>query len=154
MRHRVFIENNTKMDISSYIDMIKLCALETLLHEEIGFFAEVSCIITDNDEIQGLNLQYRQKNSSTDVLSFPQYSLEELGDIPDGSEVLLGDIVLNIFRAEEQAVEYGHNLEREIGFLVVHSMLHLLGYDHLSLEGEREMSLKQESILAKIGLKR
>ena len=99
--------------------------------------------------------------TSTDVLSFPLLEYDEEGNIldeymdfnPDG-EMFLGDIVISLERAAEQAEEYGHSFEREVGFLTVHSMLHLFGYDHMTPEDEEEMFGYQEDILKEMGLLR
>ena len=107
----------------------------------------VSVLITDNEEIRSLNLEYREKDSPTDVLSFPLF--DEDGTL-DGEE--LGDIVISLERAKEQAEEYGHSLKREVAFLTAHSMLHLLGYDHEN--GEQEMYQKQDDILNSLGITR
>lgn len=107
----------------------------------------VSVLITDNEEIHGLNLEYRQKDAPTDVLSFPLF--DEDGNL---DEEELGDIVISLERAKTQAEEYNHSLKREIAFLTAHSMLHLLGYDHEN--GEQEMYVKQDEILNLLGITR
>ena len=117
--------------------------------------AEISVTFVDNNRIHELNKEYRDKDSATDVLSFPlgengEYDIDE-----DNGCKLLGDIVISVERAIEQAQMYGHSLRREIGFLTVHSMLHLLGYDHegSNLEALR-MREKEELVLTKLGLQR
>lgn len=118
---------------------------------------EVSVTFVSNEAIQELNHSYRGKNAPTDVLSFP---MEELGegevDITHAPGIprMLGDIVISIDKAREQAKEYGHSLERELGFLAVHGFLHLLGYDHMTPEEEKQMFHKQEEILKSHGLER
>lgn len=107
----------------------------------------VSMLLTDNEGIRRLNGTYRGKDRATDVLSFPLY--EEDGTL-DPEE--LGDIVISLERAQEQALEYGHGLVREVAFLTAHSMLHLFGYDHEN--GEQEMYGKQEDILQNLGITR
>lgn len=133
---------------------------KTLEFEEFPFDAEVSLSITDNEGIRVLNRENRNIDRPTDVLSFPMLAVEdgvliiEDEDIMDDT-VFLGDIVISMEKATEQATSYGHSLNRELGFLTVHSMLHLLGYDHE--EGEREeseMFKKQEEILASLELYR
>ncbi|HLS91046.1 MAG TPA: rRNA maturation RNase YbeY [Limnochordia bacterium] len=130
--------------------------------------AEVSVVVTGDDEIRRLNREYRGIDAPTDVLSFPL--LEELGEeLPPGSPPgpqhalwtageggapALGDIVISLERAKAQAEEYGHSLQREIAFLTVHGLLHLLGYDHESEEPERVMRAKEEAILASLDLGR
>ena len=109
----------------------------------------------DNNQIKKLNSQYRNKDSATDVLSFPLGDGEDWDVNYDTSSLILGDIVISVERAIEQAELYNHSLRREIGFLTVHSMLHLLGYDHETggLE-EALMREREEKILAKLGLTR
>lgn len=107
----------------------------------------VSVLITDDEEIHGLNLEYREKDSPTDVLSFPLF--DEDGNL---DEEELGDIVISLERAKAQAEEYNHSLKREVAFLTAHSMLHLLGYDHEN--GEQEMYVKQDEVLNDLGITR
>ena len=110
----------------------------------------------DNEEIHQINKQFRGIDRPTDVLSFPQLTFEE-GEIMDRNEkgeVVLGDIIISLERAREQAEEYGHSLKREIAFLTAHSMLHLLGYDHMEPEEEKEMFAKQKEILELAGIPR
>ncbi len=125
----------------------------TLAFEDFGRKAEVSVTFTDNGKIHALNLAYRNVDRPTDVLSFP---LSENGEYDaDGDAVLLGDIVLSLEKAKEQAEEYGHSFERELAFLTVHSMLHLLGYDHeTSAENEKEMFRRQDAILTAAGIEK
>ncbi|MCL2360960.1 MAG: rRNA maturation RNase YbeY [Defluviitaleaceae bacterium] len=111
--------------------------------------SEVSISIMDMEEIQVLNRDYRGKNTPTDVLSFP---VDE--NLAMGPEVSLGDIVICIDVAQRQAEEYGHSIERELAFLVVHGMLHLHGYAHETTEDEAEMMAAQDEILMKHGLHR
>lgn len=115
----------------------------------------VSVTFTDNDGIREKNREFRGIDSATDVLSFPMYAMRD-GDMPEeGMDCELGDIVLSLERAMEQAVEFGHSYERECAFLTVHSMLHLLGYDHVNSEDEdEEMRAHQRVIMAHIGLER
>lgn len=113
---------------------------------------EVSLIFMDNEGIRALNREYRGKDCPTDVLSF---ALDEGEEIANASDLhLLGDIVISLERALEQANEYGHSLEREAGFLSAHGMLHLLGYDHNTPDEEREMLELTEEILLKLNLTR
>ena len=125
---------------------------------------EVDLTFVDNERIHELNREYRDIDRPTDVLSFAmneagedepdiiyaEEDTEELGDVPN----VLGDIIISVTRAKEQALEYGHSLERELGFLFVHGFLHLLGYDHQDAESEAEMMSKQEQVLAQVGLTR
>lgn len=135
--------------------LVRRCCSAVLIMEEFEGAAEVSVSFVDNEQIRDLNREFRDKDSATDVLSFP---LGENGVYDYNNETqayMLGDIVISVPRAIEQAHMYGHSLRREIGFLTVHSMLHLLGYDHEgdSLEAMR-MREKEESVLTKLGLQR
>lgn len=135
--------------------LVRRCCTAVLVNEKFEGSAEISVKFVNDDEIQQLNREFRNIDRSTDVLSFP---LGENGvyDINnDTGAKMLGDIVISIDHAVEQADTYGHTLEREIGFLTVHSMLHLLGYDHENggLEAVR-MREKEETVLTQLGLKR
>ncbi|MCH1624975.1 rRNA maturation RNase YbeY [Fredinandcohnia quinoae] len=117
---------------------------------------ELSITFVDNDRIQEINRDYRDKDQPTDVISF---ALEEMGEgemeiIGLDMPTILGDIIISIPRAREQAEEYGHSFMRELGFLAVHGFLHLLGYDHGNTEEEHEMFSKQKEILEAYGLHR
>ncbi|NLJ73004.1 MAG: rRNA maturation RNase YbeY [Syntrophomonadaceae bacterium] len=120
--------------------------------------SEVSILVVDNNYIQELNFIYRSKNQPTDVLSFAMQELME--DEPDfdfdieGDTNLLGDIVISIEQALAQSREYNHSLEREIGYLVAHGMLHLLGYDHETLEEQKLMRDLEEKIMQSVNLER
>ncbi|MET3543654.1 MULTISPECIES: rRNA maturation RNase YbeY [Paenibacillus] len=125
---------------------------------------EVALTFVDDKQIHELNLEYRGIDRPTDVLSFAMnesldeeldivYELEEDEELHDMPEVL-GDIIISLDRAKAQSEEYGHSMEREIGFLFVHGFLHLLGYDHQDAESEAEMMGKQEAVLAQVGLTR
>ncbi|MBN2908536.1 rRNA maturation RNase YbeY [Polycladomyces sp. WAk] len=116
--------------------------------------AEVSVTLLDNEAIRRLNHEYRDVDRPTDVLSFPLWEPDEEWETTDGEPVPLGDIFISIPRAVEQAAEYGHSFERELGFLAVHGFLHLLGYDHGTEAEEKEMFTRQEEILERVGLKR
>lgn len=131
-------------------------ALDSLKYEGFQEECEISISIVDNEEIHQINKQFRGIDRPTDVLSFPQLTFEE-GEIMDrneNGEVVLGDIIISLERAREQAEEYGHSLKREIAFLTAHSMLHLLGYDHMEPEEEKEMFAKQKEILELAGIPR
>lgn len=116
---------------------------------------ECSVTFVSNERIQEINKDYRNKNQPTDVISF---ALEEGGDPinfeEDGQPRVLGDIIISVPKAREQAKEYGHSFERELGFLATHGFLHLLGYDHMNPEDEKEMFGLQDFILESFGLKR
>lgn len=119
-----------------------LCALEEELDTER---LSVSVSFVHSEEMQELNKKYRNKDRVTDVLSFPQFDGFEY--LTDYGEINLGDVVICLEVAENQAKEYGHSLEREILYLFTHSMFHLLGYDHMSEEGKKEMREKEERVM-------
>ncbi|MGY4690349.1 rRNA maturation RNase YbeY [Salibacterium sp. K-3] len=131
------------------IDVLQHAAAAEGLPEE----AELSVTVTDNDTIQDINKQYRGLDKPTDVISFAlNEGAEEPGetDMPD----LLGDIIISLEKAEEQARAYGHSLKREMGFLAVHGLLHLIGYTHDEPEKEQKMFARQEAVLNDYGLER
>jgi probable rRNA maturation factor len=124
--------------------------------EEVEDDSEVSVTFVTNERIQVINREYRHKDQPTDVISF---ALEELGE--DEVEIVggqiprvLGDIIISIERAKEQAEEYNHSFSRELGFLALHGFLHLLGYDHMEEMDEKKMFQRQKDILDEYGLKR
>jgi len=133
--------------------VLEKAAQEFSLPDEV----EVSVTFVDNEEIRQLNRGYRGVDSATDVLSFALNEEEQAGLIPfaNASDVhLLGDIIISLEKAVEQAAEYGHSVEREVGFLTIHGMLHLLGYDHQEEEETQEMRALEEKILQASGLTR
>ena len=113
---------------------------------------EVSLSVVTPEEIRGLNRDYRDNDSVTDVLSFPQF--EDINDIPDDIPVMLGDVVICDEKVREQSIEYGHSYERELIYLFTHSILHLLGYDHMDDEDRNVMREEEEKILEKAGITR
>ena len=113
---------------------------------------EISLTLVDAEEIQQLNRDYRNVDKVTDVLSFPQY--DDLNDLPEEGEIMLGDVIICRQRAEEQAEEFGHSVEREMVYLFVHSVCHLLGYDHMEDEEKAEMRAKEESVMEQINVTR
>ena len=128
--------------------LIRRAVAAALRYEQFEGAAEVSVTLVDNAEIHVLNREYRNVDRATDVLSFPLF--DEAGE---NGRTVLGDIVLSLERAKEQAEAYGHALEREVAFLCVHSILHLLGYDHVnSEEEEKDMRARQTAIVEKMGL--
>ena len=134
--------------------------------ENCPYESEISLTLTDNREIRRLNREFRGLDKATDVLSFPLVNFRSPGDYgmleaeeadsfnPESGELMLGDIVISVERAMEQAAEYGHSLKREIGFLIAHSMLHLCGYDHMDDEERKVMEEKQRAIMEKINILR
>ena len=148
----VLFENNTKEEVN--YKLIENVISEALKYEGVSDNTEISVTIVDNEEIRKINNKFRNIDRATDVLSFPLIDFDN-EDLPnDGSKIYLGDIIISIERAKEQANEYGHSLDREVGFLTAHSMLHFLGYDHMVPEEEKVMFAKQEEILSNLGLKR
>ena len=133
---------------------VRRAVLATLTHEGFEGDCEVSVTFCDNAYIRKLNSEYRGKDTHTDVLSFPLIDFGGGEEPPaDEREIMLGDIVISLERAEEQAKEFGHSFEREVAFLCVHSVLHLLGYDHeRSDEDEEIMCSRQREIMKKLKL--
>ena len=134
--------------------LIREAIVESLVYEGFENDVQLSVTFTDNEGIRAINKSYRNIDSATDVLSFPLVDFEG-GEEPPTDEPLLplGDIVISLERAREQAEEFGHSYERELAFLTVHSMLHLLGYDHVNSEEEdMDMRRRQKEILEGMGL--
>ena len=157
MSHKVYITNkqSTVKVPSGLRILIRRSCNAVLKYEHFESNAEISVTFVDNAEIAQLNEQYRNKSQPTDVLSFPlgengKYDLNQ-----ETGALMLGDIVISLERAMEQADLYGHSLQREVAFLTVHSMFHLLGYDHESggLEAVK-MREKEEAALIQLGLPR
>ena len=113
---------------------------------------EVSLTIVTEAEIKELNSNYRDNDSVTDVLSFPQY--DSIDQIPEDMPVLIGDVVICDDMVKKQAVEYGHGYDRELMYLFAHSILHLLGYDHMTDLDKEKMRAEEEKILDKVGIRR
>lgn len=156
----------TFIDEQNRVSASKIAEIEQLLQFAGNYLSlpentEMSVTFMDNEEIRMINRDYRNKDQATDVISF---ALEELGedelaihfdeeddfDLPRN----IGDIMISVERAQEQAQEYGHSFDRELGFLAVHGFLHLNGYDHMTPEDEKEMFGLQEEILTAYGLER
>ncbi len=157
-----FLNEQTKYPLDQPLrKLIEKSAKATLKYMGFRNDVEISVLITDNDGIRELNATHRQLDRPTDVLSFPMFEYDEEGEIIEDfaefsemGDLCLGDIVISLERASEQAEEYGHTFNREVGFLTVHSMLHLLGYDHMTPEEESEMFGYQNEILEEMGLPR
>lgn len=155
---------NSKVSVEWEVDAVpaleeymQASLLATLQYEGVDFDCEVEALVVDGEAIREMNRDYREIDRVTDVLSFPLYenATQAKEDRFAGESVLLGNMVICLERAKEQAEEYGHSLQREICFLTVHSVLHLLGYDHeLGQREESEMFAKQTEILEKMGVKR
>lgn len=154
---KVIITNDQKeVKIPTGVKMlVRRCCNAVLLYEGFKEPAEVSVTFVDDERIHSLNKEYRDVDSSTDVLSFPLGENGEYDKNHETGALLLGDIVISVPTAVRQAKTYGHTLQREIGFLTVHSMLHLLGYDHVNGGMEEvRMREKEERVLTELGLKR
>lgn len=157
MKLKIYFENQQdKQQISYKLKMLIREAIETTLDfEDYQNACEVSVTFTDNEGIRELNKKYRENDAPTDVLSFPLFDYDGDSEEPpvDDFTNMLGDIVISLERAKEQADEYGHGFDREVAFLCVHSMLHLLGYDHeTSEEDDRNMRSRQSEIMNIMGL--
>lgn len=165
----ILMENEQDKEIEfDYEEVLSQVIDKALEKEKCPYECEVNLTFTDNEGIRNINREFRELDVPTDVLSFPMvdyiapadYGILENEEAyamyfnPESGELLLGDIVISVERAIEQAKNYGHSLKREICFLTAHSMLHLLGYDHME-DGERiVMEKKQEEILDELGIKR
>ena len=135
--------------------LIRRCCEAVLQTEGFPEPAEVSVSFISNEEIKNLNRDFRNVDSVTDVLSFPLGENGVYDRNPESGALLLGDIVISMQKAEQQAEQYGHTLQREVAYLTVHSMLHLLGYDHVNGGMEQvRMREREETVLAKLGLQR
>lgn len=153
----IWIDNRTEEPFSMELEAaVKQAAAEALRYENFAEECEISVSIVDNEEIRQINRQFRNIDKATDVLSFPMLTFQEgeQAERNEDGEILLGDIIISLERAREQAAEYGHSLKREIAFLTAHSMLHLLGYDHMTPEEEEEMFRRQKEILLLAGFPR
>ena len=151
-----FVSEQDRCPVTYKLKMLTRRAVEAVIeHEQYNNACEVSVTYTDNEGIHALNKQYRNIDSPTDVLSFPLMDFSGESDEPVADEpvVSLGDIVISLERAREQAEEFGHSFEREVAFLTVHSMLHLLGYDHeTGEEDEEDMRARQRAVMETLGL--
>lgn len=151
--NRIYIENRqNKITLTPKLrGLLRRSISAALKYMKFGMPCEVSVTAVDDEQIKQLNAEFRNKDSATDVLSFPM-SDGQIDQDGDGY-ALLGDIVLSLERCREQSEKYGHSFERELSFLTVHSVLHLLGYDHeTSKEDEEEMFSFQDKIMEKIKL--
>ena len=146
-----------------YEEIIRDVAEAGLAYEGCPYEAEVNVVLTGDEEIWQVNREYRQVDRPTDVLSFPMLEYETPSDFdhvedmyadcfnPETGELMLGDIMISVDRAQEQAEKYGHSITRELAFLVAHSMLHLCGYDHMEEEERLDMERRQREILESRG---
>ena len=152
----IYFENSQdKTEITYKLKrLVRLSVEATLAYEGYKNSCEVSVTFTDDEGIRKLNNSFRNIDSATDVLSFPLFDYEGSDEPPvDELQNMLGDIVISLERATAQAEEYGHSFEREVAFLCVHSMLHLLGYDHVNSEDEElDMRRRQTAVMEMLGL--
>ncbi len=161
------VENETEKELPFDVEEIAENVIkETLKYEKCPYEATVDVILTDNDGIHAMNHEFRGIDNPTDVLSFPNVDYAAPADFseiehraedyfdPESGELCLGDIVISIDKVYEQAEEYGHSPKREYAFLITHSMLHLLGYDHMTPEEAAVMEYRQEEILSRLGITR
>lgn len=161
------LEYETEIQIEvEYSQVAKIVADKVLETEKFPYEAEINLVITDNEEIKRVNQEFRDIHAPTDVLSFPMIPFEAPADYevieeninsyvdPDSEEIVLGDIMISAEKVIAQAREYGHSQKREFAFLVAHSMLHLLGYDHMTAEEASVMEEKQRKVLEILGISR
>ena len=138
---------------------------EAIEYVNCPYETEVNLLLTMNEEIHQMNMEFREIDRPTDVLSFPMVDYEEAGEFdfleeldeyfhPESGELMLGDIVISKEKVIEQAAEYGHSIEREYAFLIAHSMLHLFGYDHMEEDERVVMEQKQSEILERLQILR
>ncbi len=150
------------LDYEELADQVINAALD---YEKCPYEVEVDITLTNHEGIHEINREYRQIDSPTDVLSFPLVDYETEGNFdfledtdayfnPESGELMLGDIVINLDRVKEQAESFGHSNEREYAFLIAHSMLHLMGYDHMEADEAKVMEERQEEILKSLGITR
>lgn len=150
-----FIDETTKVAAADQ-ELVEKLLMFAAQKQNLSGNIELSVTFVDNDRIQEINKEYRNKDQATDVISF---AMEELGEgeielVGVDMPRVLGDIIISVDRTKEQAEEYGHTYSRELGFLAVHGFLHLLGYDHLTKEEEEVMFTLQREILDEFGLQR
>ncbi|MFW2491397.1 rRNA maturation RNase YbeY [Clostridium chromiireducens] len=165
----IYVDNRQeKLEVKdSLVDQLKKVIEFTLKEEEVNIECEISLVFVDNDEIKQINNDTRRINKETDVLSFPMLEYEEQKVFKemykdykfsqsdfDGDELVLGDVVLSLEKALEQSKEFNHSFEREASYLVVHSILHLLGYDHMEDDEKKIMRSREEEILNKLNIPR
>lgn len=164
MTIQIEYETEQQLDID-YTRLANLVAQKILETEKCPYEVSVNLVLTDNEEIRQVNEEFRNIHSATDVLSFPMIPFEKPADYSivedqdeyfdlDTEELLLGDVMISVDRVFSQAKEYGHSTEREFSFLFAHSMLHLLGYDHMEPQEAAVMEKKQAEALESLGITR
>ena len=142
---------DTKVD-PAWLTLMQTAADCALHAEGVSRKCAVSVRLCDDEAIHEINRDYRGVDRATDVLSFPQF--ESVEDMPEFGELCLGDVVICLDKVEEQAKEFGHSFERELIYLFVHSLLHLLGYDHMEEGEKQEMRQREEAVMSAIDLNR
>ena len=163
----VYLENESGRNFEfDEEEAAKAVIAKTLEMEHCPYEAQVNVLITSKEQIRTYNREYRQIDRETDVLSFPNVDYESPADFsivekdelsycdPESGELVLGDIILCADRVFSQAAEFGHSILREFSFLIAHSMLHLLGYDHMETSEEKDMFERQEKILSQLHINR
>ncbi|KGR74534.1 rRNA maturation RNase YbeY [Ureibacillus sinduriensis] len=150
-----FLDETNEVN-DQHIELVEKLLQHAANHLAIEDGSEVSITFVTNEKIHEINRDYRDKDQPTDVISF---ALEEMGEgeveiVGEGIPRILGDIIISTDRTKEQAAEFGHSFERELGFLAVHGFLHLLGFDHMTEDDEKIMFGKQDEILSSFGLGR
>lgn len=147
--------NDTNSATQEALELVEKVLQFVAQKEDVSDEAELSVSFVTNEEIQEINRTYRNKDAVTDVISF---AMQEQGEgevaIVGDETLLLGDIIISVDRAQEQAADYGHSFDRELAFLATHGLLHLLGYDHMTEQQEKEMFTKQDAYLSEFGLPR
>ena len=163
---RIYLENEGDLELDlNYQEVAQRVGDAVLDYEQCPYESEVELLLTMDEEIREMNREFRDIDRATDVLSFPMIAYESPADFafleedescfdPDTGELMLGNIVISKQKVVEQAEEYGHTVEREYAFLIAHSMLHLLGYDHMEEEERAVMEKKQREILDRLGITR
>lgn len=167
----IHIEYETEIGLKlDYEQIIRQVIAASADYEKCPYETEVNVVLTDNEAIREINREHRNVDCPTDVLSFPMIEYDVPSDFagleakmdanpedyfnPDTGELLLGDIVISVEKVIEQAEKYGHSEERELAFLIAHSMMHLFGYDHMEEEEAAVMEAKQRIVLKQLGITR
>jgi len=153
---QIDFQDQTSKLSDGQIDLLQKLFDYAAQNESVQENAELSVSFVNNRDIQELNKTYRKKDDPTDVISFALQDAvaDSIGIVGSNVPLILGDIVISIDKVEEQATEYNHSFERELGFLAVHGFMHLLGYDHMDETEEKNMFQKQNDILDGFGLER
>lgn len=158
-------ETEVKLELD-YKSIITTVVDKAIDMEECPYEVELNVFLTNNEEIREINKNYREMDTPTDVLSFPMVDYDNPSDFskieeyvqdyfnPETGELLLGDIIISVEKVIEQAHEYGHTQERELAFLVAHSMMHLFGYDHIEEEERMVMEQRQSKVLVELQIVR